>query len=190
MRGAKEIAHVFVGARPRVLIADEQRNRAAERPALEDAGEDLDPVCFLARRREHALTGAPAVEIGLDLGHVEGKPRRTALHHDADAPAMGFAEGRDAEGLAEDAAHGSKELRLRVAAEGIACEAGMASAGGARCRAGGGSGEVPGVTPGLSPASPVNLVPITVQRCRRTKALPPPRRHFSRGRLLENGSER
>jgi hypothetical protein len=50
---------------------------------------------------------------------------------------------------------------------------------GRRCRAAGRrSGEAPGPDPALCRRDSGNLVPMGVQRCRRTKALPPPRRHF------------
>ena len=71
VRRPVDVLHVLVGRRARVLVAHQQRDRRAERPALEDAREDLDAVGLLARRGEPALAGAAPVEVALDLRDVE-----------------------------------------------------------------------------------------------------------------------
>ena len=71
VRRPVDVLHVLVGRRARVLVAHEQRDRRAERAALEHARQDLDAVRLLARRGEAALTGPAPVEVALDLGDVE-----------------------------------------------------------------------------------------------------------------------
>ena len=105
VRGPVDVLHRLVGLGPRVLVAHEQRDRRAERPALEDAGEDLDAVGLVARRRERALAGPAPIEIALDLLAREREPRRAAVDHHADAAAVALAEGGDLELTSEAAAH-------------------------------------------------------------------------------------
>ena len=50
VRGAVDVLHLRVGLGPGVHVADEQSDRAPERPPFEDAREDLDAVGLLARR--------------------------------------------------------------------------------------------------------------------------------------------
>ena len=52
-------------------------------------------------RDEFRLAGAAAVEIGLDVGFGERDARRAAIDHAAERRPVAFAEGRDAEQMAE-----------------------------------------------------------------------------------------
>ena len=71
VRRTVDVLHRLVRRRACVLIADQDPDGRAERPAFEDAGEDLRAVLLLSRRRERALARAPPVEVALDLRHVE-----------------------------------------------------------------------------------------------------------------------
>ena len=67
-------------------------------------------VGLVARGDDLALPGAAAVEFGLDVGLGSGECGRAAVDDDADAAAVGFAEGGDAEDVAEAARHGRRGL--------------------------------------------------------------------------------
>ena len=107
MGGPVDVLHVLVGRGPRVLVAHQESDGRADGLALEDAGQDLDAVGLLARRREPALAGAPPVEVALDLLGRERQPRRAAVDHDAHSASVALAEGRELEDLPEAAAHGA-----------------------------------------------------------------------------------
>ncbi len=79
-------------AGPRVLVAHQDRDRRAERVALEDAREDLGAIGFVARRRQAALARATPIEVALDLRERDREPRRAAVDDDADAAAVRLAE--------------------------------------------------------------------------------------------------
>ena len=55
----------------RVGVADQHRDRRAERDAVEHARQDLDLVVLLALADDAALPGAPPIELALDVGLVE-----------------------------------------------------------------------------------------------------------------------
>jgi len=52
--------------------------------ALEDAGQDLHAIGFVARCREPALAGASTVEVSLDLLEADRKARGAAVDDDTD----------------------------------------------------------------------------------------------------------
>ena len=52
------------------MLRTSDRDRRAERAALEDPGKDLGAVGFVALRGEAALAGAAAVEVALDVVDV------------------------------------------------------------------------------------------------------------------------
>ena len=68
---------------------------------LEDAGQDLHLVRLLALRGEARLAGPALVEIGLDLVSGQRNVRRAAVDDAADGGPVAFAEGGDAEQMAE-----------------------------------------------------------------------------------------
>jgi hypothetical protein len=104
--GPEHVLHVLVGLGTRVLVADHHRDRRADRLPLEQPRDDLGLVGLLARRGEPALPRTPAIQVPLDLGHVDREPRRAAVHHHPHGPAVGLAEGGDAKQRAEGAGHG------------------------------------------------------------------------------------
>ena len=90
-----------------VDIVDHQRDRRAGRhlPAArvvrEHAGEDFHRVGLAPLRGEARLARPPLVEIGLDVGLGQRDARRAAVDHAADRRPVAFAQGRDAEKMAE-----------------------------------------------------------------------------------------
>jgi hypothetical protein len=65
----------------------------------------LATIGFLARRRDFALARPAAIKFALNVFFAQGDARRTTVNDDADPATVGFAPGRDAEKLAEGAAH-------------------------------------------------------------------------------------
>ena len=87
-----------------ILVADQERDRRAGRPALEHAGQDLDGVGLAALRHVARRAGLAAVEVALDVGFVDCQARRAAVDDAADRRAVRFAERRDAKERAEGVA--------------------------------------------------------------------------------------
>ena len=103
--GAVGLLHLRVGGGALVRVAHEDADRHAERLAIEHAGLDFGHVVFFARRGDLALAGAAAVQLMLDVLDAERDFGRAAVHDDADAGAVGFTPGADAEKCAEVARH-------------------------------------------------------------------------------------
>lgn len=82
--------------------------------AFEDAGEDLDAVCFLAGGDQVALARAASVQFSLDGLQVEGQPGLEAVEDDTYRQTMALAEGLDAEGAAEGGGGVEQHVRLRL----------------------------------------------------------------------------
>ena len=107
MAGAELVADVAIVLGALVDILDQHHDGRAggdlARRALvfEDARQDLHLVGLLALRGEARLAGPALVEIGLDLGGGQRNVRRAAVDDAADGGAMAFAEGGDAEQMAE-----------------------------------------------------------------------------------------
>jgi hypothetical protein len=97
--------HFGVRFRARVLVHHENRNRRAERAALEDAGQNPAAVRFVARRDDFALAGPAPVEIALNVVLAQLDSRRTTIDDHAHTAAVRFAPGGDSKKLAEAAAH-------------------------------------------------------------------------------------
>src|SRR5262249_8761022 len=100
-----EVLHRLVGGGAGVGVADDEAERGAGGEAIEEAGEDLDGVGFLALRDEGGLAGAAAVELHLDGVQIETEAGRTAGDHAAHGRAVRFAEGGHAEEGSERARH-------------------------------------------------------------------------------------
>lgn len=94
MAGAVFVFNFGIILRTRVGILDEQADGRAQRPALENAGEYLDPVFFLPLGGEAVLPRLAAVEVMLDIGFGERQARRHAVDDAADGRAVAFAPGR------------------------------------------------------------------------------------------------
>ncbi len=114
MRRAVHRLHLGVGRGTGVRIAHHDGNGRAESAALEDAGKDLALVGLLARGDDVALAGAAAVEVWLDVGLGKRQPRRAAINHHANAPAMGFPPGGNAEYFSEVARHKGLKIPHRA----------------------------------------------------------------------------
>ena len=98
--------HVVLASR--IFVADEKRDRRTGGTSLEHAGENLHGVRFAPLRHMPRRSGLAAIELALDVGGLEQKPRGTAVDHASDRRAMRLTEGSNAEQLAECVAgHGS-----------------------------------------------------------------------------------
>ncbi len=90
-----------------VDILDKQRDRRAGRDLrrhafiLEDAGQDLHRVRFLALGDEFRLSRTAAIQVALDVSLGECNAGWTAIDHAADRRPMALAKGRDPKQMAE-----------------------------------------------------------------------------------------
>lgn len=100
--------HFGVGFGSEVFVADPEGEGGAESDAFEGAAEDLDGIGFFAGGGDGGLAWAPAVEVRLDIGFGERQSGGATVDDHADAAAMGFAPGGDAEEVAEGIAHGGR----------------------------------------------------------------------------------
>ena len=105
MGGPEHRLHLGVGRGAGILVVNGYQDRGAESPALKDAGENAAPVLLLTGGDDVALARAAAVEFDLDLLGGDRKPGGAAVDDAADAPAVGFPPGGDAEKSAEDTSH-------------------------------------------------------------------------------------
>ncbi|SUS07599.1 hypothetical protein DF3PB_470010 [uncultured Defluviicoccus sp.] len=110
VRGTEFLAHLRVGLGPLVAVAHQHGQRLAGRATLEDAGQKLDRIGFLARRGDVALSRPAAVEVGLDLGLGQGQLRRAAIHDDPDRGTVAFAPGGDLKKFAEGIGHDAEKV--------------------------------------------------------------------------------
>jgi hypothetical protein len=97
--------HVAVVLGAMVFVADEDGDRGARGLAFVHPGEDFAGVFFLAGGGDFALAGATTIEFKLDFFSGDTKFGRAAVDDAAAAATVGFAEGGDAEEMAEGAAH-------------------------------------------------------------------------------------
>jgi hypothetical protein len=105
VRRAKLGRHLGVGFGAGIFVFHPHADGRAEGFALERAGENLDGIRLLARADNLRLTGAAAVEIGLDVCFREFELRRTTIDHDADTATVRFSPGGDAEEVPEGIRH-------------------------------------------------------------------------------------
>ena len=101
MAGAELRRDRRVIARTLVDVVDLHRDRRAGGQAVEHAGQDADLVGLLALGGEARLTGAAAVEPGLDVGLRQRDARRAAIDHTANGGPVALAPGGDTEQVAE-----------------------------------------------------------------------------------------
>ena len=101
MAGPETLGDVAVVLRPLIDIVDRQGDGRARRQPLEDTGQDPHLIRLLPLRREARLTGAAAVEEGLDIRLAERNARRAAIHDAADRGPVALTPGSDAEQMAE-----------------------------------------------------------------------------------------
>ena len=84
-----------------VLVVDEQADGGAQGDTFVHAGEDQRPVRFPALRDVHRSARAPPVQIGLQIGFLQGQARGAAVHNAAVGRPMTFPEGGHDKGIAE-----------------------------------------------------------------------------------------
>jgi hypothetical protein len=117
--------HVTVVLGAMVFVAYQDGDRGACGLAFVHPGEDFAGVFFLPRCGDFALARSAAIEFKLDFFGGDGQFGRTAINDYADAATVGFAEGDDAEEMAEGAAHsflGSKVSWVTIVPEnGLIC---------------------------------------------------------------------
>ena len=76
--GADDISSAHLPGRP-LAVADEDRDRRAERAAVADAAEELDLVLLEAHARAAPVPEAPARQLGRDVVDAGSGARRAAL---------------------------------------------------------------------------------------------------------------
>ena len=97
----ERIGDMAVIFRPRILAGDKKGEGRAGGFSFEQARQGLHPVAFLALGGDRALSRFSPVEFRLHKTEIDFQSRRTPVDNAADAGAMGFAEGGDAEEVAE-----------------------------------------------------------------------------------------
>ena len=105
MAGAVFGRHLVIGAGALVLVAHDDGDGGAEGLVVLQAGEDFSGIGLIARGDDVRLAGATTVELLLDILHTDGDAGRAAVNHHTHATSVRFAEGVDAEGLAEGGGH-------------------------------------------------------------------------------------
>ena len=80
-----------------VLVADQQRHRAAERAAVAHAREHLGRVLLDLHAAAAAVAALAAPQVGVDPLALDGDSRRKALDHDAERGSVRFARGEKAQ---------------------------------------------------------------------------------------------
>ena len=101
MAGAELLGDGAVVFAALVGVANQQGDGGAGGFALEDAGKDFHAIGFAALGNVTAGAGFTAVEIGLDVVCAKRQAGRAAVDDAANACAVAFAEGGDAEQLSE-----------------------------------------------------------------------------------------
>jgi len=84
-----------------IHVLDEQTDRRAGRPPFEHAGENAHAVRFLALAGVPRGSGAPPLELDLNVLFRQLKPRRATVDDRAERGPMALAEGRDSKEYAE-----------------------------------------------------------------------------------------
>ena len=83
-----------------VVVADDERERRAERPAVAQAGEHLDAVLLDLLPRRAAVALLPPLEVGVDRVAVELEPGGQPGEDRDERRPVRFAGGGEAEGHA------------------------------------------------------------------------------------------
>src|SRR5699024_9220770 len=84
-----------------VLVADEDGDRRAGRPPLEDTREEFGLVALLALGHDRALPWPAAVEVHPEVVYRQREPRWATVDDDEIAWTVALTGGRDTEGLSE-----------------------------------------------------------------------------------------
>ena len=101
MAGTELLRDPVVILAARVGVADQQRDRRAGGAAFVHAGQDLDLIGLVPRRRVPGLAGGAARKVMGEIFRRDRDPRRAAIDHATDRRPMRLAEGGDAEQMAE-----------------------------------------------------------------------------------------
>src|SRR5882672_7169503 len=91
------ILDLLVVARALILVLDQQTDRRARGPALEDTRQNTHRVGLAPLAGELRQPGAAPLDIRLYICLGQRQPRRTAVHHAAQRRAVAFAKTRHRE---------------------------------------------------------------------------------------------
>ena len=80
-----------------VAVADQQRHRAAQRPAVAHARQHLDRVLLDLHPAAAAVAALAAAQVGVDALALDGNPGRQSLDHDAERGTVRLARGEKAQ---------------------------------------------------------------------------------------------
>src|SRR6266480_2008681 len=105
MRRPKFSCNFRVVLRPSVLVAHEDRDRRAERFAVENAGDNFAPVFLFSLRRDSALTRTTTIQLTLDVRWRDIDFWRATVNYDTNSAAVRFTKRRDAKKLAKSISH-------------------------------------------------------------------------------------
>jgi hypothetical protein len=95
VRWPRHRTHLLIICRALIRIFYHQRYRRSQRFAVLDAGQDGHPVRFFSGGRQFALGRPPPIQLGLNIGFVQGHLGRTAVNHGADALTVGLSKSGD-----------------------------------------------------------------------------------------------
>src|SRR5207249_6943697 len=90
MRWPKFSCDLHIVLRPSVLVAHEDRDRRAERFAIENAGDNFAPVFLLSLRRDFALTRTTTIQFTLDVRWRDIDFWRATVNYDTNTAALCF----------------------------------------------------------------------------------------------------
>lgn len=96
-----------------VFVKDSEGNGCTRCFSFKNARKDANLVLFVAGSGHLVLTGATAVQFGLDVGFVEGESCRATVKDGAYACAMGFTPGRNGKNLTKCARHAQNIAKTR-----------------------------------------------------------------------------
>src|SRR6267143_1507286 len=96
MTRSRYAAHLLIGLRPDVFVADDSHDRFAGRDAVTQASREFDAVLLPPLRNEQILTWAPAIQLRLYEDVIDPRPRRKAFDRAPDKRAVARPEDRRA----------------------------------------------------------------------------------------------
>jgi hypothetical protein len=87
--------HPAIIRRSLIRIFNHQRDRRAQRYAVIDPRQNSDPVGLFSWGRQFALGRPPPIQLGLDIGFVQGEFWRAAVNHGTDPLTVRLTESGD-----------------------------------------------------------------------------------------------
>ena len=113
MAGAEQFREPAVILAALIRIADHHRETGSGGNAFKHAGEDFDPVRFLAHRADFGLSGPPPVEVALDQRLIDLHPCRHPIDDHSQSGTVGLPERGHSEQFAKRiSAHGFNSVRI------------------------------------------------------------------------------